>query len=86
MPLRKKREFVFGIFLIRKATPTVWKQNFPLHLSYWSFPKVEGIHMVDSKFIFYLPTAQVVTSKRGFQFGQHHQDALKIYKLIKNNN
>ena len=54
--------------------------------SYWSFPKVEDIHLVDSKFIYYLQTVPVVTSKRGFQFGQHDQDALEIYKLIKNDN
>ena len=51
---------------------------------YWSFPKAEDIHIVDSKFIFYGPTAPAVTSKRGFQFGQHDQDALEIYKLLKN--
>ena len=60
-----------------------------LHYSldgYWCFPKIEDIHIVDRKFTFYGPTAPVVTSKRGFQFGQYDQDALEIYKLIKNNN
>ena len=37
---------------------------------YWSFPKVEDIHIVDSKFIFYGSTIPVVTSKRKFQFSQ----------------
>ena len=47
-------------------------------------PRVEDIHIVDSIFIFYGQTAPVVPSKRGFQFGQHDQDALEIYKLLKN--
>ena len=54
--------------------------------NYWSFPKVDNIHIADIKFIFFEPRALVVTSKRGFQFGQHNQDVLEIHKLIKKNN
>ena len=52
---------------------------------YWPFPKVDDIHMVDTKFISYEPTVPIATSKRWFQFVQHDQDALGIYNLTKDN-